>query len=351
MARGRFFDGESATTHDVAVRLIDGSLVIEGPVSRVWAASMIAPAAAPDPEGRVTLAIAGSPARLEVDDPDLLRDLAAMGARIPVGVRWSHRHWWTAVGAGVFCVALAMAALTALPRWLAPLLPESWERQLARPIEALLEADRRTCTGAAGLMALNRLTEQLRVAGGIARPVHLTVLDDPLVNAFTLPGGRVVVMRGLIDKAEDGAELAGVIAHELGHVAHYDPTAMLLRQIGFSVLANAIGLGDSSSLGAGLSRDLLARSYGREAETAADAAAIATLTAAGLRADGLGRFFAGLEGHDGHAHGEIAWLSTHPPTEQRRQEVARSAAGQEPFTEAEWSAVRGMCGVGDREKN
>jgi len=349
MARGRFFDGESAAAHDVEVRLTDGSLVIEGAVSRVWAASMIAVAGEPDPDGQVTLSIVGSPARLEVDDPVLLRELAATGTRIKARVRWSHRHWWTAVGAGVLCLTVAAVALTALPRWLAPYLPASWERQLARPIEALLETDKRTCTGMAGQRALDRLTERLRVAGGITRPVHLTVLDDPLVNAFTLPGGRVVVMRGLIDQAEDGPELAGVIAHELGHVAHYDPTIMLLRQIGFSVLTTAVGLGDSSSVGVSLSRDLLARSYGRDAETAADAAAIATLTKAGLRADGLGRFFADLEAHEHGVAGEITWLNTHPPTEQRRHEVARSAEGKEPFTEAEWTAIKAICG--EREKN
>jgi Zn-dependent protease with chaperone function len=350
MVRGRFFDGESAAAHDVAVRLTDGSLWIEGPVSRVWACSMIATAGEPDPDGRVTLSIAGSPARLEVGDPGLLRELAAAGTHVKPNVRWSGRHWWIAAGTGVFCVAMAVLALTVLPLWLAPFLPASWERQLARPIEALLDTGNRTCTGAAGQQALDRLTERLRAAGGIGRPVRLMVLDDPLVNAFTVPGGRVLVMRGLIDRAEDGPELAGVIAHELGHVAHYDPTAMLLRQIGFSVLASAVGLGDSSSVGVSLSRDLLARSYGRDAETAADAAAIATLTKAGLRADGLGRFFARLDGHEGHSSGGIGWLNTHPPTEQRRQEVARSAEGKEPFTEAEWTAIKAMCEAAVKNK-
>jgi predicted Zn-dependent protease len=45
------------------------------------------------------------------------------------------------------------------------------------------------------------------------------VLDSPLVNAFALPGGYVYVTRGLLALANDESELAGVIAHEIGHVA------------------------------------------------------------------------------------------------------------------------------------
>lgn len=345
MVQGRFFDGETAVAHDVTVRLTGGTLIIEGGVSRVWAVSMIVAAKDPDPDGRVTLSIPGSPARLEVADRALLLALSASGARMPSAVVWSGRHWVIAAAVVAICVVLAIVALTELPRWLAPFIPESWERQLARPIEALLETDKRVCTSAAGQRALDRLAERLRVAGGITRPVKLTVLDDSLVNAFTLPGGHILIMRGLIDDAEDGPELAGAIAHELGHVAHYDATAMLLRQIGIGVLATSIGLGDSGSVGAGLSRDLLTRSYGREAETAADAAGIDTLTKAGLRADGLARFFARLESHEGSATGVTGWLSTHPPTEQRRQQAAHSAEGNEPFTDAEWKAIRAMCGV------
>jgi Zn-dependent protease with chaperone function len=350
MVQGRFFDAETAVAHDVTVRLTGGTLIIDGAISRVWAVSMVVAAKEPDPDGRVTLSIPGSPARLEIADRALLGALSTSGARMPAAIVWSGRHWVIAAAVGVACVALAVVALNELPRWLAPLIPVSWETQLARPIEALLETDKHVCAGAAGQRALDRLTERLRVAGGITRPVKLTVLDDALVNAFTLPGGHVVIMRGLIDDAEDGPELAGVIAHELGHVAHFDPTAMLLRQIGIGVLATSIGLGDSNSVGAGLSRDLLTRSYGREAETAADAAGIATLGKAELRADGLARFFARLETHEGGGTGENGWLSTHPPTEQRRQRAVRPTEGNEPFSDAEWKAIRSMCGTRPRSK-
>jgi predicted Zn-dependent protease len=162
-----------------------------------------------------------------------------------------------------------------------------------------------------------------------------------MVNALTLPGGRVLVMRGLIDKAQDGAELAGVIAHELGHVAHRDPTTLLLRQVGIGFIAASLGWNDALANAGGIAQDLMTLSYSRRAEAAADAAGEAYLNRAGLRADGLGRFFAHLEATEGH--GVIALLATHPPTEERRAHSTRSTDGALPLSDAEWVAVRSMC--------
>jgi len=175
-----------------------------------------------------------------------------------------------------------------------------------------------------------------------------------------LPGGHVLVMRGLIDDAPDGPVLAGVIAHELGHVAHRDSTTLLLRAMGLSALLQMIGLGDASGLVAGGASNLTNLAYTRAAEAAADDTAIDLLTKAGLRADGLSRFFEQMEQragvHDdeadqktGQEHGKqfataLPWLTTHPSTGSRRERTLRPATGEMPFTEAEWRAVQTMCG-------
>ncbi len=122
----------------------------------------------------------------------------------------------------------------------APLIPATWEDRLGDVVEATLTAGHRTCKRADGQRALDSLVNRLRTAGGIDRAVRIEVVDDGMVNAFTLPGGRVIVMRGLVRYAGDGAELAGVIAHELGHVAHRDPTTMLLRQFGIGFISRIV---------------------------------------------------------------------------------------------------------------
>jgi predicted Zn-dependent protease len=168
------------------------------------------------------------------------------------------------------------------------------------------------------------------------------VFDDPTINAVTLPGGRIVVMRALIDKVEDGAELAAVVAHEMGHIAHRDPTTLLLRRMGLGVVAAALGWNDTLGGAANLAQGFLALSFSRRAETAADAAEQQYLSRVGLRADGLGRLFARLETLEDH-DGGIPWLATHPSTEQRRALATRSTAGVPPFSHTEWAALRAIC--------
>ena len=362
MPSSRFHDGLRGATHLARVTIQPAALTIldqDGAVLALWPLTGIKAAPEVDPDGVTALTARDRPGVLLVDDPLTLEMLRHAGLRLPRrhgAMRW---RWAGLAGGAALVSGLGVALLTILPQWLAPLIPAAWERGFAGPAEALIAGSAARCMGADGQAALIRLTERLRVAGGIGMPVALAVLDKPMVNAFTLPGGTILVMRGLIATAGDGAELAGVIAHELGHVAHRDSTAMLIRALGVSVLLHAIGLGETSTAAEGAA-SLLTLAHGRAAETAADDAALAMLTAAGLRADGLSRFFAHMEqgprrngpetpGTEAEAGGPRApsslnWLSTHPASAARREKTARPSAGEPPFTAAEWRAIQGMCG-------
>jgi beta-barrel assembly-enhancing protease len=341
----RFFDGERAAAHAVTVRVSAGALLVQsedGTALACWPLDRIDCPGGLDPDGKAVLASKGGPARLVIDDPDCVTVLVQSGLRLRAVRGWGTQDWTLAA-----CLLLAVLAggallLDAGPRLAARLLPAAWENRLGDLVETRLQRDHRVCTAQAGQVALEALVDRLRIAGGIARKVRIEVLDDPMVNAVTLPGGRVVVMRGLIDKVQDGGELAGVIAHELGHVAHRDPTTLLLRQMGLGLIAGSLGWNDSFANAGGIAQQLLTMSYSRRAEAAADASGEAFLSGAGLRADGLGRFFAQLETIEGHGAG-IAWLATHPPTAQRLAHATRSTAGAPPLSDAEWQAVRGMC--------
>ena len=102
-------------------------------------------------------------------------------------------------------------------------------------------------------------------------PWTFTVLNDPLVNAFALPGGYVYVTRGLLALASDEAELAGVLSHEIGHVTarhsaqRYSST--VAANIGvqvLGVLSQAAGLGGAGGQIASLGANLALKSYSRE---------------------------------------------------------------------------------------
>jgi predicted Zn-dependent protease len=341
----RFFDGARAAAHEVAPRLAADALLIstnDGIVLATWPIAGIVVRDRPDRSGIVTLSFGEAPARLLIQDPALLHALAKAGVRLSSPRQWRPRHWIALVGALIAVLVGGALLLDLLPRIVAVLLPVTWEDHLGMLVERSAAQDHHRCIGPDGQRALDTLVARLRQAGGIDRQVRIAVLDDPMVNAVTLPGGRILVMRGLIDEADDGAEVAGVIAHEMGHIAHRDPTTLLLRRMGLGMVAATLGWNDALGGAANLAQDFLALSYSRRAEAAADAAAQQYLSRAGLRADGLGRFFARqetLEDHDGG----IPWLATHPPTEQRRALATRSTAGMPPFSDAEWAALRDIC--------
>jgi len=366
----RFFDGERAAAHDVTLQFIaahdaasqptaDVLLMraTDGTVLATWPITEIRARDRPDRSGAVTLSCSDTPARLVVADQALLRALSKAGVRLATPQRWRPLHWTALVGALVAALLGGALLLDLLPRIVAVALPVAWEDQFGAWAQRSVLRDHRWCSGPAGQRALDSLVARLRQAGGIDRQVRIAVLDDPTVNAVTLPGGRIVVMRGLIDKVDDGAELAAVIAHEMGHVAHRDPTTLLLRRMGLGMVAAALGWNDTLGSAAGLAQSVLALSYNRRAEAAADAAAQEYLSRAGLRADGLGRFFARmetLERQDGERQDEerqggegqgggVPWLATHPPTEERRAQGTHSTTGAPPFSDAEWAALRDIC--------
>ena len=327
----RYFDGRQASAHAVTLVVEGGQVLIrlpDGADADAWPLNGVRAEA--EPGGAVRFRFGAGPARLVVDDPDdlaLLLPAVRRRPRRPVG-------WGVALAACLAVAGLSVALVHSGPDLLAPLVPLEWEAGLGSGVEsAMLRRGR--CTGAEGQAALDRLVARLAPPGG---PVRAAVADDPMVNAFTLPGRRVVVMRGLIASAGDGDELAGVVAHELGHVAHRDPLKGLLRAMGLNVVA--VGLGWGGMDGGQAAGTLLGLSYGRAAEAAADDYAVQSLHAAGLRADGLARFFRRI----GHEGGLPAFLSDHPPTAEREARAAQAGTeGAPAFTPAEWDALRGMC--------
>ncbi|MBO6542632.1 MAG: M48 family metalloprotease [Alphaproteobacteria bacterium] len=165
-----------------------------------------------------------------------------------------------------------------------------------------------------------------------------TVLDSPIVNAFALPGGYVYVTRGLVALARDEAELAGVIAHEIGHVNARHVAERQAAATGSSLIGGLLG----AVVGGGLvdkivafgSESLLA-GYSRDQEAEADRLAVTYLTLAGYDPFAVRDFLQSMnayaafqaqligEDYDGSQSG---WLSTHPATADRVRDTARDAA-------------------------
>src|SRR5262249_27412782 len=143
------------------------------------------------------------------------------------------------------------------------------------------------------LAAINGLANRLAKAADYPHPVTVHVIQGGPVNAFTLPGGILVFYSDLITEAKDGAQVAGVLAHEIGHVVHYHPTMGLARQYGVGLVGKLLGGGysdiaDTMASGGNL---LWSLRNGRAFEREADATGLALLEKLGLRSDGISSFF------------------------------------------------------------
>jgi len=240
-------------------------------------------------------------------------------------------------------------------------LPASWFEEIGRSsVEqigwVLSDDDKVTCEDDAATQALESLVARLGASLKDPPAVMIHVINGEMVNAFAAPGGHIVILRGLIDFAEDPAELVGVVAHELAHAASRDAERGLVHQIGRDVLTRVL-IGDASSIAEGLgvaAQFLLQLSHSRDVEAAADASAIEMLTAAGMRTDGLATFFERLESTSDDEDDEAAEsesesflpdiLSTHPPSAERAMRAARAGhGGAAGLTDAEWQVIGQMC--------
>lgn len=354
---GTFNDGLTAARRDVAVTLDAGGLRIaepEGPEVAVWPYEelrLVEEVLSGRPL-RLKRGVAGA-ARLSVADHRLLAEL---GPRAP-GLRARDRARIGGLGlaaAGLAGIALLAGVLwVALPwaaRMAAAAIPVSWEEalgdqardQLVEVFSMLGDKAPRFCEDAGGGAALERLVARLAAVSETPYRFRVEVLDIDVPNAFALPGGRIVLFQGLIESAEAPEEVAGVLAHEMGHVTHRHATQIMLQTLGVSALFDLM-LGDAGVMG-GVGETLLRLSYTREAEAEADTAALDLLSGAGIRSDGLSRFFQRMSEDQGDMSGPFQILSTHPSSEARARLFAEAGGAGGPGMSADdWRALRGFC--------
>ena len=154
---------------------------------------------------------------------------------------------------------------------------------------------------------------------------QVNVIDDAkTVNAFATPGGYLYVYSGLLMAADNEAELAGVMAHETGHVvARHSARQMVdaygIEAVSAMVLGKNPGLLGSLVSGVGEKGFMLANS--RSDETEADEYGARYAAAAGYDPHGLVTFFDKLRAQEGHSPRILAILSDHPATPDRIDHV------------------------------
>jgi len=156
------------------------------------------------------------------------------------------------------------------------------------------------------------------------------VADKKQVNAFALPGGHIYVYEGLLLEASNEAQLAAVLAHEVGHVVARHATKQLTKQYGYSLLVSLI-LGNQPGRWSGLAADLFGTAgllkFSRNDEYEADKLAVVYTNAAGYAPGAVADFLGKLEAMEGREPGRLeTLLMTHPPTSERIGKVKAETA-------------------------
>lgn len=359
---GVYFDGVTARRHPVEVSLAEAGLRISGEQIYVrWPYEELEHLSAPEGVLRLSRAGAQNLERLEIRDPDLAHAIDERSHPVDRSGKTERRMraralLWS-MAAVLALVLMAIYGVPALADRITPLIPVRFEAWMGEAVDAQVRAmlDTKGVGKAfecgshpgeqAGLAALQKMVTTLERAAGLRIPLHAVVVRRSEANAITLPGGHIYVFEGLIRAAESEDEVAGVIAHEIGHVAHRDGTRSVLQTAGISFLFGML-LGDFVGGGAVViaAKTVLNSSYSREAEAAADRYAVGLMNTIGADGRALGAFLLRIEGSS-HAGGPKILLD-HPVARERVAAIEAASApkaGTRLLEPAEWAALKRVC--------
>ena len=145
---------------------------------------------------------------------------------------------------------------------------------------------------------------------------NITVLDNPQINAFTIPGGNIYVFSGLISFCDSPEQLAAVLAHEMGHVEKRHTVDRLAREFSLSVLFSIMTGGDTVLL-SDLYQTLISSGFSRSQEKEADQFALNLLEDASISPKSIASFFRKLKRENLAYDEKIELVMTHPHNNSR----------------------------------
>jgi len=360
--RGHYLDGRTAARRAASFRVVGATLEIatEDGATRRWPISEIR---------QTQGTYAGEPVRLERDcETVIVPDVGILTTlRLRAPRRRSRFHdprrrrlrVPLTVAAGLAAAGLAVAFyLWGIPAGAgvaARFVPTAWEARLGDGVfERLFDPEER-CADPRRQAAIDAIVARLVGRRGTPYDLRVTVVDTPQVNALALPGGRIVVFRGLLEATESPEMLAGVLAHEIQHVVRRHATRAIIQHASTGLMVAAVAGDVSAMLAFALegARVVTALRYSRRAEDEADAGGLAMLVDAEIDPWAMVAFYARvLEPMDrAPDEGILRHLSTHPPTRDRVAALTALArergGGVRPLLPGhDWEDVKRICGAG-----
>ncbi|HUS55406.1 MAG TPA: M48 family metallopeptidase [Thermohalobaculum sp.] len=362
-AEARYFDGESAHPRNVILCFGERSLVImavDGTPIAHWPLASLRALGQRSDSAVQLVPQRDSDERLVVLDRQMLSAIGAVCPDLhhrPVDRKGVRRAVLWAGGAAAALTVIVFVLVPALAEQLAQLIPPDREQQLGDAVVDQLQTilsvvgDERPglCETDSGTEALQRMVARLEPSLNLPYPLRVGVLDHGMVNAMAVPGGRILLFRGLLEASANPEEVAGVLAHEIGHVVYHDPTQQALRAAGTAGILGLI-LGDvfGASIAVVATDAILNASYQRVAETRADETAYNLLADAKLPSGPFAAFFVKIKKKYGESDGVLKLIASHPGLDGRAQRAAAAdrigdGAYEPALDDQDWIALRGIC--------
>jgi len=199
------------------------------------------------------------------------------------------------------------------------------------------------------------VADRVIVFGKQARPEvswQVNVIDDPkTVNAFATPGGYLYVYSGLLLAADNEAELAGVLAHETGHVVARHSARQMIAQYGLQAVTD-LALGKNPGLAGQIASGIVTQgtllAHSRADETEADEYGARFSSQAGYNPHGLVTFFQKLQAQQGNVPKVFTYLSDHPATPDRvthvNDYIAQKSLGGTDLGQSRFAPIKQRLG-------
>lgn len=251
---------------------------------------------------------------------------------------------------GVLAV-LYLWGIPALAAFVASRVPVSWEERLGRSIVTHLVPPAMRCTDKTRTRVIDEIITVLTAPLPTSPfTIRVIVVNDSTINAFAVPGGYIVLYRGLLEKTQTAEELAGVLAHELQHIFKHHVTQALIQHVSTGLLLAAI-TGDTSratAYGLESARLLGILRYSRQSEEEADAAGMRMLLESGIDPKGMIAFYELLTKSTSETSSILKYLSTHPSTGDRIKKLKSLVEQSQPKSVKllkgyDWSNIKKIC--------
>lgn len=356
----RFFDGQSLRSYQASVEICDTHLLIRVLIndeekSFEWQWGKLQVMEPPHDNRDIVFGYRDTPgARLVINERKYYNDIHKHILPSHIKHASVNHPWHKVMVIVIACSVLLIILLFAIPiaaPFIAKVVPQSWDDKLGQFVIKGFSESKRECIAPAGKAALEKMVAKLGKGSDKKFDVKVLKTSSDDINAFAVPGDHIIIFSGLLQFADSPDEVAGVLAHEMGHAIEHHPTQGLIRTMGINIVV-------ASSFGTSVDylTQLFHLKFSREDEAKADDIALLLLQQANIDKKGFADFFEKFsKEHDFLTEHEkvLEYFSSHPGMAQRMEHVKAQPAQPKTvpsLSSQEWRDLKDICAKTDKLK-